>query len=288
MKNRTMLLIYVIWTVLLGAGEGIWLYTLMDKYYDASTNAFNASNSALLPFKIFLAFSVALAAVIAVLPRKSTSKSVKFPKAIYTVTAAIFAFSGVASAVLMLTNRPSAGSRIFIVLTWLCIFAAFASAAHFCFKALGKNDRAEYFSLSLPLWAIFAIASSYFNSDFTYTNFIRTLLSLVLAAVLLFFLAYVRELLGKKYSVLKALSSAAALILGISYITARLIYVLKNGGFLLSDALEAALIGAMIFIAVSAIYEKKPTTAETPAEIIENDDASASESDGKSPEQTEE
>gem|GEM_PF-1564027 len=268
MKNKTMNLIYAVWAILLGAGGGIWLYILMGKYYNSATNDFGASYAALTPFKLFLALSVVLSAVIAVLIRKKTKNQIKTPNTVFFIAAVLFAVSGIASAVMILTKKPGA-SGIFAALTWLCILTELAVTVYFIIQSMRKGEKSDLLCLSLPLWSIFSVASSYFNPDFTYTNFLRTVQSLALAAMILFFLAYIREILGKKFYMLKVLSSAAALILGTSYISARLIYVLTHGGFLLSDALEISLIGALIFIAASVICEKKPDhdDADSEAEV---------------------
>ena len=140
MKNKTMNLIYAVWAILLGAGGGIWLYILMGKYYNSATNDFGASDAALTPFKLFLALSVILSAVIAVLIRKKTKNQIKTPNTVFFIAAALFAASGITSAVMILTKKPGA-SGIFAALTWLCIFAEFAVAVHFYLKSTKKAKK---------------------------------------------------------------------------------------------------------------------------------------------------
>ena len=264
MKNTNFRLIHLLSVLCFGVGGAVWLTVLLFKYYNAETTAFSAPRGAVLSISLYLFFGVFISAAAGYFSSKKSDDAKIFPKRSYVIPAVFFAASGIIGAVRLFAVLKGSSSALFKIFTVLCVISCFLSALHFVLKSLNSPLSAPT-SLVLPLWSAFAIASSYFNPTYTYINFTRVLLNLALAAITLFSLAYARSLLGKDYRILMKISSAAGVVLGVTYMFSRLIFGLSSGSYLtISDAEELAVFGMIVLAVFSFIYsEPKP---ESPPE----------------------
>lgn len=266
MKNGKLLFVYAAITALLGVGGGVWLYMLMNKYFDVETNAFYAPTSATAPFGVFVALVLVAVTISAILKKKDDSAPSGMPKAVCFVSSALFALSAITSAAAMFADGRFTSFDALTFFALACTLSAAAAAAYFYFKAAKKAETMRYFYVSLPLWAVFEIGASYFNPAFTYTNFVRAFLALALSAAILFSLAHSREILGKKHVLFKSITAPMAAITVTAYLSARIIYVVTHGGLMISDALETSLLAFLPFIYASMLFKDEPLPVENTGE----------------------
>ena len=240
--------------VLFGIGGGIWMFILLNKYFDINTNAFKAPSSSITVISIYIGVSCVLSVAAGVFASKKEAMPSKNPRVIALVPAVIFAVSGVMSAVSLFGEKFKSMWASYKIFTISAVVLTFAVAAYFVFRALGKKG-ADALSLSLPIWTVLMISSSYFNTDHTFISYPRTVLALALSAITLFSLECVRRHLGKSSAWLKGLSSSLSLFLGLTYFISRLLIVLsKSVTPAVSDCLELSLLGMILFIIETNIF----------------------------------
>ena len=265
MKNRKFGLMHLSSSICFGTAGAVWLAVLMIKYYNPTTTEFAAPRSSLTSLAIFLFSGIAASAAFGVISAKKDCALPACPKYAYLIPAVFSGVSGTWSTVKILTALASSSglpsqssSALYKLFTVLCAIFGFLAAAHFIAKFLEKPASTPL-SLALPLWAVFSIASSYFNSVFTYIDFTRLLLDVALSAAALFALAYVRSMISKNHMILMKISSAAFIISGTAYMFARLVFALSTRSYsLISDALEFSIFGVIAFAAFSPIYALSP------------------------------
>jgi len=265
MKKKLFPSIYMILATLLGLGCTGWLLSLLFKYYDASSNGFSAPGSALTALGIVL-FVLAVAAFLFRWKLVGKTDDLKImPKAVYGVLAALFLASGVLSVIKLLSTKQYITSTLFYAFALLSTSFSFVVALFFALKLTRFEKKTEQFSLIVPVWLLFMIGSSYFNTAFTYVSFTRNVLNLSLAAMLLFTMAEVREYIGRKYFALLCASSASAIILGTTAIVSRYVFIIGKGATLLfSDCQEIAVFAMLVYVVLSSVYKNHTIEKEPP------------------------
>ena len=181
--------------------------------------------------------------------------------------------SGIMSVIKLLSTKQNISSTLFYAFALLSTSFSFVVALFFALKLTRFGKKTEQFSLIVPVWLLFAIGSSYFNTTFTYASFTRAVLNLSMAAMLMFAMSEVREYIGRKFFVLMCASSAAATILGTTSLVSRYIFVISKGASLLfSDYQEIAIFAMLIYVFISSVYKNhtiESALSETPIEPAE-------------------
>ena len=286
MKKKVLSIAYIALTAALGLCGAGCLLSLLLKYYNAETNGFAVSVETLTVFGIVLFVFIAAAFFIRWKLVGKIEDAKTTPKAIYCVVAVMFSVSGILSMIKLFMSKQYITSTLFYAFALLSTSFSFVVALFFALKLTRFEKKTEHFSLIVPVWLIFLIGSSYFNTSYTYSSFTRAILNLAMAAMLLFSMAEIREYIGRKYFVLLSASSAAATVLGTTVLLSRYVYIIASGApFSFSDCQEIAVFAMLIYVFASTIYknhtiekeqseekeqlEQTAETAETPPEKTE-------------------
>lgn len=285
MKKINFGLLHAVFTLLFGIAGGIWVYTALNKYSVAKTSLLTMPNSVSVAVSVFIVAGIICSVLLKILSHKRDVEKRSMPKYVYIISAVFLITSGIAgiiSVVFGMVDFTVSGSenttawlyKAGVILTSLL---SAASSVYFIFKFKGDADKAEKASLVIPLWLVMMIATSYFNITFTYTNFHRALLNISLAAMTLFFMSQTREVIGRKFAVLRAISSSASILIGTIYILSRVIYLFTSGApVMFSDLLEISLIGIVFFIVMTDFFSANEITDLPDQSAEQIDDNSAS------------
>lgn len=270
MKNKILSISYICACAVLGCIGGIWMYRLLDAYFNTKTNAFKAPGGSITAISVYIGVGAALLIALGIIASVKTNAEKKMPRGLLLTIAALFFVSGISSLVMIFGASLKQMTTVYKMFTIGDVIFTFVCAVYFIFKAFELKG-AEYLSLSLPVWSVLLISSSYFNTDYTYTNYPRTVLSLAVAAMILFSLETVREHLGKRAPWLVCLSSALSVFLGLTYAVSRAVFIISKGiAPKVADSLEFAVIAFAIYAIASNLYKICDAPEEQPKE--ENDE----------------
>lgn len=279
MKNKVLSVLYPAVSLAFGLAGAAWLTVLMNKYYDAKSNGFSASRAEMVFLGVALFLFVLAAFFLKFKAVGRVSDKKPMPKAVYAVAAALLLFSGILSAVKLLSSKLTTESVLFSIFATLSTSFSFVAALIFLLKTTRYEKKMAQFSLIVPLWMLFSVGASYFNTAFTYTNFVRAVLNLSIAGMIMFLMAELREYIGIKFFVLKCASSAVAIVLGTTYLVARIVFMIMNGASpLFSDYQEIAVLGTLVYIAFAdhfRTFEIEPPETEPEAPPAEEPPADA-------------
>ena len=269
MKKINFGLLHAGLTLLFGIVGGIWVYTVLNKYSVAKTSLLTMPKSVSVAVSVFIVAGIICSVVLKILSHKRDGEKNPMPKYVHVISAVFLIISGVAgiisvvSGMVDFTVLRSENTTVWLYKAGVILTSLLsaASSVYFIFKINGDADKAEKASLVIPLWLIMMIATSYFNITFTYTNFHRALLNISLAAMTLFFMSQTREVIERKFSVLRAISSSASILIGTIYILSRVIYLVSSGApVMFSDLLEISLIGIVFFIVMTDFFSANEIT----------------------------
>lgn len=250
-KNKVKCL-YLGITLLIGVVTGVILFSLQNAHYDFESYSFNVVKTQLIPLKIIIGVFVAFLFVRPIVMKETVIA--KDPSKINIVTSVLFFISFI---LLIVAVIGESKSTYFTVCAALCIVFTLLSGLYFL-SAFKSSAPSHYLSASLPLWAVSSLAVSYFNSDYTYTDFTRLVLNLAYAAIIVFSLTEVRALIDIKYERMRAIFGHVSLYLGIVTILPRvMLIIIGKSSFNFSTAAEAAMLGALIYIFYSLLPENK-------------------------------
>lgn len=268
MKKKTLSIAYIALTAMFGLFGAGWLLSLLLEYYNASTNGFVASGATLTAVSIVL-FVFIVAAFIVRWKLVGKNEDAKIaPKALYGVIAVMIFVSGIMSMIKLFSSKQYITSTMYYVFALLSTSFSFVVALFFALKLTRFEKKTEQFSLIVPVWLLFSIGASYFNTAYTYTSFTRAVMNLAIAAMLLFTMAEIREYIGRKHFVLLSVSSAAATVLGTTALVSRFIFIIaRSAEFSFSDCQETAIFAMLIYVYASSVFknhtiEKEPPKAE--------------------------
>lgn len=274
MKNKKLSAIYLAVSFAFGIAGAAWLTSLMVKYFNGATNGFSASSAEMtvLGVVLFLFVLAAFFMKFKIVGRDGDKKPM--PKAVYAVVAALFLVSGVLSAVKLLSSKLNSESVLFSIFAALSTSFSFVAALIFALKTTRFEKKLQQFSLVIPFWMLLAVGSSYFNTSFTFTSFIRAILNLSMAGMIMFLMSEMREYIKRKFFLLKCASAAISIVLGTTYIVSRAIIIIIQGvSPLLSDYQEIAVLGTLVYVAFANVFRtfdieapEAPPAEEPPAE----------------------
>ena len=250
-KNKIKYL-YLGITLLIGVITGIIMFTLQNAHYDFESFSFNVVKTQLIPLKIIIGVFVTFLFIRPVVTKETNA--VKDPSTINIVTSVLFFISFI---LLIVGAIGESKSTYFTVCAVLCTVFTLLSGLYFL-SAFKSSETSYYLSASLPLWAVSSLAVSYFNSDYTYTDFSRLTLNLAYAMIIVFSLTEVRALIDIKYERMRLIFGHLSLYLGTVAILPRVMFIIiGKSRFNFSTAAEVAMLGALIFIFYSLLPTKK-------------------------------
>ena len=250
-KNRVNY-IYLGITLLVGIVTGIIMFSLQKSHYDFESYSFNVVKTQLIPLKLIIGVFVAFLFIRPVITKETVN--IKTPSKINIAISALFFTSFI---LLIVSAIGESRSIYFTVCAILCTAFTLLSALYFLL-AFKSSASSFYLSAAIPLWAVSSLAASYFNNDYTYTDFTRLILNLAYAAIIMFSLTEVRALINIKYERMRLIFGHLSLYIGTVAILPRAIFIIiGKSSFDFSTAAEIAVVGALIYIFYSLLPENK-------------------------------
>jgi len=250
-KNKVKYL-YLGITLLIGVITSIIMFVLQNAYYDFESYSFNVVKTQLLPLKIIIGVFVAFLFIRHIVTGETVN--VKGQSKANIVASVLYFVSFI---LLIVGVIGESKSTYFTVCAILCIAFTLLSALYYL-SSFNSSESSYYLSAALPLWAVSSLAVSYFNSDYTYTDFSRLILNLAYAAIIVFSLTEVRALIDIKYERMRSIFGHLSLYLGSVAILPRVAFIMMGkSSFNFSTAAEVAMLGAWVYIFYSLLPENK-------------------------------